>query len=61
MSSKNSQDNKGDRQEHYCIHAANICIPGITLRAGNTMIGKSQIQTSWGRELSREVDVNKRK
>lgn len=61
MSSKNSQENKGDRQEHYCIRAANICIPGITLRAGNTMIGKSQIQTSWGRELSREVDVNKRK
>lgn len=62
MSSKNSQDNKGDRQERYCIRAANICIPGITtLRAGNTMIGKSQIQTSWGRELSREVEVNKRK
>ena len=47
MSSKKSQDNKGGRQEQYCIRAASICIPGSKLRPGDTRIGKSQVQTSW--------------
>ena len=46
-SSKKSQDNKGGRQEQYCIRAASICIPGSKLRPGDTRTGKSQVQTFW--------------